>query len=1516
MNGARSQEADPRDPLPGLIERFAEVWEDEAAREAFVEGSRSDLEQLDQPGLEALCTGAPHARALAARALGLRPTLDAREMGLLVRLFKDTRDTVWREAARTLAKVSQQQPDATAFLSLYAQETIDSLPNPLRVRALASQTMASPEHLPDRLVSTDEETAAGAAIALCEAAGDGSAGDLIPMLERLREAKTFERYPRVRAHSCGSLLRMLQRGNARGQTALDERHRLWQASVTHFRQVIDLGDRPLTDDVVVAQREVAALDAAFRGLAEAYCVGLAEDAEWAGPVCRRVLVELKADLMDAERKPWVHSAALLACFRLLAESAAMGHDMTACLEAFAEHKPVQHDLGVRVQFVQEIDRALASGSVHKDMVHRMVRLRERLLGRAAPEVQSWRALTQRLGQLTPDALGQAERLVLGDGLHVNAYFALERTLGHMADSQPQSPGALVQAAMDAREAALAYLSGLHGDMDEWFAIVSVRCLQRCVRATEQIQRFAEGHRDRLTTQFVRRAHELPQRDVDHILSLLPREEPPRLSDEVRSELGQVLVSIMEAEPAPAASDLAGRIADRLTAHGPDAALAPVIEHALDRLARAGGPVDTLSFLQRLLDAHCHIELLQWLSLAGRDETLCSLARSYQQLLTHSQGLNTAPRLLAYAGVRAQFDAAAERLSAALRLAQVQADAQAPPRMQERLERLQSLTAEVHSLIPAGDGPLVSSPTVMTLPKTSAKLRQELPRFCESVADLCPPDSQDCAPAFERMAEATKHAAMLGSIAEHERLVRRVHSQHRDAASDQHARETARAYDLLAQIMAQVMVATRDWSSVCDAIDRFLVGDPMARPFLNDGLALALFQVRGVLAELGAAQEVTLLEYTEKLRLLYRCHERVQETQTTAMSAIRSPAREIVAEVMGCCQRYIEERIQAVERVRQAILEEDEEAMHEFLDRKASNWSRANIAFLRRLRVALDVAGNHLTGDGQQVFAVLSHHLCAEIIPTWLALNTDPIAAEDYIQSDAAAHTASANEGADEGSLLSHCARAIEDLARSRRAIRNELDSEMLFQVGELARSMAEPRRWYKPLSRSPLRKMVHSLRRMRTLVAEAIETHNAERERLIARAKRRTARSAGDPTAARLETMVQDALPPLPAPDEGLAARVSLSGEPPETLLKAERAMAQAARSAQRTSASTSLSDQDESDITFVIGWFMRRYDLLSAKRAIQTQETSRSRAASLLWVTPWAPLMFALLVAPFVLAGIGSRFFSGIEVAGHMPLLWYFKLPLAAVTAAGYAFIAYSALRFVLAWARPGRTSRRTDDYYFQLLLPRGLGAICLGLAPVMWAPDGWELVLNMADGKILLTIALLALATYTFLYAQVYRTLRGSKQRNLVGRSASRTRMVYSILLVEALLAAMIVSDLIGHSFAGGIIDIDAICASDRSNQGPPHPRVAAAVRHLGWDSFLQIKAPPEQKTDAPHAAAEPEGEARRQVHYFLGVVPDIIVLDTRWWQFHFFPTVILTWSFIALFAGLFLNLFLSQERVTEPL
>jgi hypothetical protein len=222
-----------------------------------------------------------------------------------------------------------------------------------------------------------------------------------------------------------------------------------------------------------------------------------------------------------------------------------------------------------------------------------------------------------------------------------------------------------------------------------------------------------------------------------------------------------------------------------------------------------------------------------------------------------------------------------------------------------------------------------------------------------------------------------------------------------------------------------------------------------------------------------------------------------------------------------------------------------------------------------------------------------------------------------------------------------------------------------------------------------------------------------------------------------------------------------------------------------------------------------------------------------------------------------------------------------------------------VRAWVRrwTGRLQEQEPGYWFNSLLPRLARLTAVPMALIVEFDHSYEFPLHGSTWVLLLLMFLSYLATRFF----VTREIVDEKEHPGVFRTTDEEKRRVSQIVALAL----------AHSFGIAVL-LAAIFASSHPHQPLAHD---AHAPHGEWPRWLDYPAAILHRLD--------EVTPPHQYPRFLGILPREAILDLSLGshvppelaphlRFTFYPTVILAWTALGLFFGVFLEGFMGGKRL----
>lgn len=300
--------------------------------------------------------------------------------------------------------------------------------------------------------------------------------------------------------------------------------------------------------------------------------------------------------------------------------------------------------------------------------------------------------------------------------------------------------------------------------------------------------------------------------------------------------------------------------------------------------------------------------------------------------------------------------------------------------------------------------------------------------------------------------------------------------------------------------------------------------------------------------------------------------------------------------------------------------------------------------------------------------------------------------------------------------------------------------------------------------------------------------------------------------------------------------------------------------------------------------------------------------------ITHWLGVTLLIAIPCAIAASLHSRTgghkYEGVGFFVYLVVLCVLTL-VALVGSSVKAFVRH-ARRWWASWwgTSPPVETVRPDEYRFQALLPRLFRFIVVPVALVVDFDHSYLFPMHASNAVLVMLMLLAVLTTSFFIRRELHvrRTEYARMDKDDRGAVTGEWRRV-----------AQIVSIALAHSFAVAIL-FSFIFESN----------IVARTKatDLAVAQALKDQRDAGKHTKAEHAAIEGEAALFHDEPYFLGFLPREAECDlvnvfhslgfseraAERMRFHFYPTLILTWTALGLFFGLFLDGFMKGERLRE--
>lgn len=319
--------------------------------------------------------------------------------------------------------------------------------------------------------------------------------------------------------------------------------------------------------------------------------------------------------------------------------------------------------------------------------------------------------------------------------------------------------------------------------------------------------------------------------------------------------------------------------------------------------------------------------------------------------------------------------------------------------------------------------------------------------------------------------------------------------------------------------------------------------------------------------------------------------------------------------------------------------------------------------------------------------------------------------------------------------------------------------------------------------------------------------------------------------------------------------------------------------------------DQREKFEEFFVEWMASDLDVETLRKTLDCR-----------W-PPWFRLVYRTITS-FLGMAIVVVLICGWSIA--MDLLGYHSLEGASFFAASCVVLGAAVLSFIHGVRQLTRRVSGRPGYWFSSLLPRLARLTAVPMALIVEFDHSYEFPLCGSGWALLLLMMLSFLSTRFF----VTREIVDQKERPGVS----------NVTKPEKKRVAQIVALALAHSFGIAVL-LAAIFASSHPHKAceehgtaPKHP-AAHVSKGTHWIPALEIADAILNRID--------EKPKDHLYSRFLGVLPRDVTLDLSQWlalpptlekhaTFTFYPTIILTWTALGLFFGVFLEGFMGGKRL----
>ena len=281
--------------------------------------------------------------------------------------------------------------------------------------------------------------------------------------------------------------------------------------------------------------------------------------------------------------------------------------------------------------------------------------------------------------------------------------------------------------------------------------------------------------------------------------------------------------------------------------------------------------------------------------------------------------------------------------------------------------------------------------------------------------------------------------------------------------------------------------------------------------------------------------------------------------------------------------------------------------------------------------------------------------------------------------------------------------------------------------------------------------------------------------------------------------------------------------------------------------------------------WFLRRYalkdanKLINAQRDLDNPRTSKDNTSKKQWL--WN-------IGRKILNIASNKLFWGVIILLSF-VLGAFNKPLFVTTAKGLLSFLFLALTLSFVYSLY-RFYRRREIYWFKKMIPRLSGGIIVGYLPLLMTGDMWKFCLNITWLEFSQIVIVSLLACRIYLYVEVNNVIKNKNE------ALKRSRAVLFLGCIESLIVGLVFCSLFGP------ILIDKVAFRGESIDFTQEH----FLRHL------------------PKEIHAPVLFGLLNVSVFKNLVHVV------------YPPVILLYFPLALFVGVFVQIFWEDKPITEPL
>jgi hypothetical protein len=332
----------------------------------------------------------------------------------------------------------------------------------------------------------------------------------------------------------------------------------------------------------------------------------------------------------------------------------------------------------------------------------------------------------------------------------------------------------------------------------------------------------------------------------------------------------------------------------------------------------------------------------------------------------------------------------------------------------------------------------------------------------------------------------------------------------------------------------------------------------------------------------------------------------------------------------------------------------------------------------------------------------------------------------------------------------------------------------------------------------------------------------------------------------------------------------------------------------------------------FFVEWMASDLDIDNLRWALRRRWGKIFRSAYAVITNLWFTIF--MIAAPFLVL-IGLHFADKQEIEGIGFLVYITMI---------FGFAGGAFIKRVLDEREPIREGRRPlFQFRFSSLLPRLFKLIVVPLGLLIDFEHSYLFPMHASSSE-LVALGVLAFAAPHFFIRREVRSREGEisrlDDREDLGDVGRRVRQVLSVALSHSFMVALLFSFLFEAKYISRIHTADAAHqAAFSAKDTASHPSVAKGRTNPAAGKRLDHSSTHSATSDLQHYHHEP---------FFLGVVPREVHCDLNWFahwrgyrildpfaawvRFQFYPTLILSWTALGLFFGVFLEGFLKGERL----